>query len=199
MNEMRKLMEATSALTEEDWQVDYDPDEGMTAICPRCGSNEIYSELVPNVTTSVGRLACDNCGHKEQTKFANPRKEKEMIDVNEQEDGTSQLPAMPGHIFSLPGLTPAQRTLAYHLYHDHKMAPHEVLARMRIGTAMMKAASIDGTSESIEEGFRPSIDELSNEALIDELASRVEEMTDETEREYFIDELVRRVEEMSTL
>ena len=47
----------------EDWQEDYDPDQGSTAICPKCKSDdEVWSE--DNGRWMQTRWVCENCGHK---------------------------------------------------------------------------------------------------------------------------------------
>jgi transposase len=49
---------------EEDWQVDYDPDQGTSAICPACGSSKV--ELLSNPTAGWSWFECSSCGHESQ-------------------------------------------------------------------------------------------------------------------------------------
>ena len=49
-------------MDKEDWQEDYDPDEGSTAICPSCGSDQCYPE--PDAQLRRTRWECQACDHK---------------------------------------------------------------------------------------------------------------------------------------
>jgi len=53
---------------EEDWQDDYAPDSGASAVCPKCGSKEVTSGGGQAIKDRVmaQHHECEDCGHKGQ-------------------------------------------------------------------------------------------------------------------------------------